>query len=103
MSTAPSIEICTSCAVAVFPPRLVCWHCHATSWRSQEAPTARVEETTVLRYRIGAVGAPLPVAIATVVTDAGPRIVVRIEGPAEPGDVVTLEETATGIAAHRPT
>jgi uncharacterized protein len=103
MSTAPSIEVCTSCAAAVFPPRLVCWHCHATSWRRQETPTARVEETTVLRYRIGHTGAPLPVAIATVLTDAGPRIVVRIEGTAEPGDLVTLEETPTGIAARRPT
>jgi len=101
MSTAPSIEVCTSCAAAVFPPRLVCWHCHATSWRRQEAPIARVEETTVLRYRIGAGDAQLPVAIATVLTDAGPRMVVRIEGPAEPGDLVTLEETATGIAARR--
>jgi uncharacterized OB-fold protein len=103
MNTAPSIEVCTSCAAAVFPPRLVCWHCHATRWRRQETPTARVEESTVLRYRIGAVGAQLPVAIATVVTDAGPHIMVRIEGPAEPGDLVALEETPTGIAARRPT
>jgi uncharacterized OB-fold protein len=103
MSTAPSIEVCTSCATAVFPPRLVCWRCHATSWRRQQTPTARVEQATVLRYRVGGTGAPLPVAIATVLTDAGPRIVVRIEGTAEPGDLVTLEETPTGIAAHRRT
>jgi uncharacterized OB-fold protein len=103
MSTAPSIEICTSCAAAVFPPRLVCWRCHGTSWRRQATPIARVEEATVLRYRIGAAGAQLPVAIATVLTDGGPRIVVRIEGPAEPGDLVTLEQTPTGISARRRT
>jgi hypothetical protein len=100
MNTAPSIEVCTSCAAAVFPPRLVCWHCHATSWRRQETPTARVEETTVLRYRIGAVGTQLPVAIATVVTEAGPRLVVRTEARPNPATSSRLKRPPP---ASRPT
>jgi len=60
-----------------------------------------VEEVTVLRYRIGVIGSPPPVTIATVMTDAGPRMLVRLDGPADPGDVVTLSDTTTGIAARR--
>jgi uncharacterized OB-fold protein len=97
----PSVDICKSCDLAVFPPRLVCWRCHASNWRRQEVPTARVEQVTVLRYRTGITSPQPPVAIATVATDPGPRIVVRVEGTAEPGDVVTLEDTDTGIEARR--
>lgn len=100
MSAPPTIRMCTSCAAPAFPPRLVCRHCRASSWRSEPAPTAVVEEVTVLRYRIGA-GTPDPVAIATVLTDAGPRMLVRLDDGAEPGDPVTLHATTTGIAARR--
>ena len=102
MSAAPTIRICTSCAARAFPPRLVCRHCRASSWRSEPAPTAVVEEVTVLRYRIGG-GTPAPVTIATVLTDAGPRMLVRLDDPAEPGDPVTLHDTTSGIAARRAT
>ena len=98
--TPPHVEVCTSCATAHFPTRLVCRHCRTSSWRSVPAPTAVVEETTVLRYRIGGGGFPAPVTIATVLTDAGPRMLVRLEDPAEPGDVVALSDTTTGIAAR---
>jgi uncharacterized OB-fold protein len=101
MTAAPNVAVCTSCATPHFPPRLVCRHCRASSWRSEPAPTAVVEEITVLRYRIGAIGSPPPVTIATVRTDAGPRMLVRLDGPAEPGDAVTLSDTTTGIAAQR--
>jgi uncharacterized OB-fold protein len=101
MSAAPNVQVCTACAAAYFPPRLVCRQCRASSWRGEPAPTAVVEEITVLRYRIGAIGTPSPVTIATVLTDAGPRLLVRLDDPAEPGDVVTLTDTTTGIAARR--
>jgi len=103
MTTAPRIEICDSCATPHFPPRLLCRRCRSSSWRSEPAPSGLLEEVTVLRYRIGAVDAEAPVTIATVVTDAGPRMLVRLTGPAEPGDVVALTDTTTGIAAQRAT
>ena len=101
MRSGPTVDICKSCDTAVFPPRLVCWRCHESNWRRQEVRTARVEEVTILRYRTGLTGPQPDVAIATVATDPGPRIVVRVEGTAEPGEVVTLEDTGSGITARR--
>jgi uncharacterized OB-fold protein len=85
-----AVKECAACSHAVFPPRHVCPRCHASEWRDLEVPTAKVEQTTTLRYRTGVSGDQPEIELATVATDPGPRLIVRLERAAQPGEDIEL-------------
>jgi len=75
------MPVCVACGHAVFPPRALCPRCGGADWRSTAAGRAIVENTT---ERDG-------VRIGVVLSERGPRVVARLDGAVEPGDVVLLD------------
>ena len=54
--TVLAIERCKACGEAVFPTRYRCPRCGAAHWTSEPAGGGAVEESTVVRHRVGAQG-----------------------------------------------
>ncbi|WP_321901470.1 zinc ribbon domain-containing protein [Paraburkholderia tropica] len=89
MTTVLHIERCRVCAQALFPARYRCPHCGAADWASEAAPHGVVEESTVVRHRVGAQGAG-DVHLATVRTAAGAFVIARADAPLARGTSVAL-------------
>ncbi|WP_321783826.1 zinc ribbon domain-containing protein [Paraburkholderia sp. J94] len=90
--TVLNIERCRACAQALFPARYRCPNCGAADWASEAAPRGVVEESTVVRHRVGAQGerGAEGVHLATVRTEAGAVVIARAEAPLERGASVAL-------------
>jgi uncharacterized OB-fold protein len=80
---------CTRCGHVSWPPRLLCPACGATDFEQVVAGPGVVRQRTDTQTPTGE-----PVALATVLLDAGPWVVARV-ADAAPGDRVMLLLTDT--------
>jgi len=83
------IQVCSSCAEAVFPPRVLCPRCGSREWHETPAGPGTAEQVTT--HRAGG-------HIASVALDAGPIVVARADG-VPPGSRVALEDDQGRIIA----
>ncbi|MBY6414394.1 hypothetical protein HQ346_22290 [Rhodococcus sp. BP-252] len=88
-----TMQRCTTCAAAVFPPRPLCPHCHNSLFEPATAHRGVIEETSLQR------GTP-PVLYATIRTDLGPTVVGKVVGeggiPGAEIDLVAPDTQRTG-------
>lgn len=89
-ATELEVTRCIACGHVSWPPRLLCPACGAADFEPVAAGLGVVKQRTDTQTPTGD-----PVALATVVLDAGPWVVARITD-ANPGDRVTLQLTDTG-------
>ncbi len=82
---------CLGCSATYFPERLLCPHCRGTSFETDRVAGGVVEEVTLVRHAIGRSGSDVPV-LATVLTDAGHRMIVRLANELSAGTMVSLYE-----------
>ncbi len=109
MSRALQGAACTACGHVVYPARLLCPRCAASSWRIIPLDRGVVEETTVRRRRVredrrephGRWGGVERVALAAVRTEGGPVLTARLFDALEPGTKVRLTEES-GAPVARP-
>lgn len=87
--TVLAIQRCNACGEAVFPARYRCPRCGAADWASEPATSGAVEDSTVVRHRVGAQGTG-DVYIASVRTQAGPVVIARSEAALREGEAVAL-------------
>jgi len=86
---------CVACAQVDFPRRLLCPSCGRDEFVEVDACEGSVEEVTTLHHRAGKAGGDIAY-IATVLTHAGPRVIVRLERLLAPGTVVSLRLESDG-------
>ncbi|MGH2851430.1 MAG: zinc ribbon domain-containing protein [Solirubrobacteraceae bacterium] len=79
-----TVGVCTACAHALWPPRPVCPRCGSTRFAPRAAARGSVEEVTETGEG----------AFASVRTDAGPVVIVRLAGEAAAGAAVELHWAA---------
>ncbi len=79
-----SIPVCAACGEATFPRLFLCPSCAGTTWRYEPVERGHVEGSTV-NARDG-------VHVGLVRVALGPLVVARIEGPAQVGDEVALDQ-----------
>lgn len=87
--TVLAIQRCNACGEAVFPARYRCPRCGAAHWTSEPAEGGAVEESTVVRHRVGAQGTG-DVYLASVRTQAGPVVIARSDTALREGEAVAL-------------
>ncbi|HKI91702.1 MAG TPA: zinc ribbon domain-containing protein [Gaiellaceae bacterium] len=76
------VFVCGSCGRAAFPQRLLCPDCGARDWREERVESGVLEAVADRgEVRVGAVRTPL-----------GPLAIVRVEGDAQAGAEVALDE-----------
>lgn len=90
-----NVFACVACAQVDFPRRLLCPSCGCDEFVEVEACKGRVEDVTTLHHRAGKAGGDIAY-IATVLTQAGPRVIARLERLFEPGAVVSLRVESEG-------
>lgn len=99
--TTLTIFRCRACGEALFPARYRCPRCGAADWMEEAAPEGVVEESTVVRHRVGALGAgdvhlasvrigAGAVAGAVVEAVVGLVVIARLDGPLGAGEPVRL-------------
>jgi len=106
MSAAFTVRACAACDHAVYPPRILCPRCGGAAWKRRIADSGVVEELTVRRPVLKRRQLPWgnwldqeATRLASIRTDAGPRIVARVPEGVEVGDRVTLSlQASTAIA-----
>ena len=79
-----SIPVCATCGNATFPQLFLCPSCAGTTWRYEPVERGHVEGSTVNArdgVHVGLVRVPL-----------GPLVVARVEGAAQVGDEVALDQ-----------
>ena len=103
MTTPLTVFACGACGHADFPRRLLCPVCGMDTFHEVDAGEGHVEETTVVRHRAGGGDADEGVALATVHTVAGPRVIARLDVSARRGDRVALTIEANGAIVARHT
>jgi uncharacterized protein len=92
---------CRQCGTTLFPARYFCAACGGGQWDEREATGGRVAEATVVRHRVGAEGGH-DVHLASVVTSAGPIVIVRLDEALQAGHAVRLDVDEAGrILAFR--
>lgn len=79
-----SIPVCATCGNATFPQLFLCPSCAGTTWRYEPVERGHVEGSTV-NARDG-------VHVGLVRVALGPLVVARVEGAAEVGDEVALDQ-----------
>lgn len=92
---------CIRCGTRVFPQRYCCHGCGGGQWREVEVAEGTVEETTVVRHRMGAGSRP-EALLATVATAAGPAVIAKLEAAADRGQPVRLRRDADGTIVASP-
>lgn len=75
------VFVCGSCGRAVFPQRFLCPDCGEREWRVETVDAGTLEAAAEREVRVGAVRASL-----------GPLVIARVEGVAEPGSEVSLDQ-----------
>lgn len=84
-----TMQRCTACSRAVFPPRPLCPHCSHAEFEPAAARSGVIGETCMQR------GTP-PVLYATIHTDIGPTVVAMVVGEGGiPGADIELELPGT--------
>jgi uncharacterized protein len=90
-----NVFACVACAQVDFPRRLLCPSCGSDEFLEVDATQGSVEDVTTLHHRAGKAGGEVAY-IATVLTQAGPRVIARLERLLEPGTVVSLRLESDG-------
>lgn len=106
MSSAFTVRACEACGHAVYPPRILCPRCGGAAWKRRLAESGVVEEVTVRRPVLKRRQLPWgnwldqeATRLASIKTDAGPRIVARVPEGVAAGDRVVLSlQASTAIA-----
>jgi len=80
---------CRACGEALFPARYRCPRCGAADWTDEAAPAGVIEESTVVRHRVGASGGS-DAHLASVRTEAGAVVIARLDEPQRAGERVRL-------------
>ena len=95
MSGGIGIWRCALCGARLFPQRLLCPHCHGSTFVPDRVYEGMVEEVSVIRHMIGQDDWK-PRRIANVRTAGGPMITVGLRDESGPGTVIELfqEENA---------
>jgi uncharacterized OB-fold protein len=75
------VPVCTACGRAMFPRRLLCPECGGSEFREEPVDTGVLEAASEREARVG-----------TVRTALGPLVIARLEGGAQLGDEVPLDE-----------
>lgn len=83
------IQQCVGCGQASFPPRYSCPRCGEAQWQEVSAELGRVAQATVVRARVGMVGAEY-LHLASVELREGPVVIAQTAGPLPPGTCVEL-------------
>ncbi|MEW9586209.1 Zn-ribbon domain-containing OB-fold protein [Paraburkholderia sp. DGU8] len=92
---------CKQCGTTLFPARYFCPSCGGAQWDECVSTRGNVAQATVVRHRIAA-QAGAEVYLASVVTDAGPVVIARLDAAAQAGDAVSLElDEANRLLARR--
>jgi uncharacterized OB-fold protein len=91
MTPGVTIWRCANCRAGLFPERLLCPRCHGDRFESERAYQATIEEVSVIRHMLGQENWQ-PRRIASVRTDAGPRITVGLRDESGPGATIELFE-----------
>jgi uncharacterized protein len=81
---------CVACGDMAFPARLLCPACGASEFAEVTVTHGVVEQVTVLHRRPGGHSGE-PSCIGTVLTDAGPRVIARLEEALQPGGRAILQ------------
>jgi uncharacterized OB-fold protein len=89
MSRGVPLQVCAACGSRYCPHRLACSRCGGRAFSSVVADEGLREVVTTVRRAPGGLAAG-PVVIGTVHVRDGPRMVARVDGDLEPGDVVRL-------------
>ena len=91
-ATGLSVFRCRQCQAVYFPRRSLCATCGASEFDDIDGSQGRIEQSTVVRHRAGAGSEGGAQHLATVLTTAGPRVIVALQGPLADGTVVTVSE-----------
>ncbi|MEK6347374.1 MAG: zinc ribbon domain-containing protein [Burkholderia sp.] len=91
---------CEACGHTLFPARYRCPSCGQDRWREVACTRGHIAETTVVRHRAG-VADVADVALASVVGEAGPILIARLDALLPEGTAVSLEIDAEGRIAAR--
>jgi uncharacterized OB-fold protein len=76
-----TVFVCESCGRAVFPHRFLCPDCGGREWREKDVEAGTLEAVAERDVRVGAVR-----------TRLGPLAIARVEGNAQPGTEVSLDQ-----------
>jgi len=90
-----NVFACVACGQVEFPQRLLCPSCGRDEFVEVDASNGSVKDVTTLHHRAGKAGGDIAY-IATVLTQAGPRVIARLERLLEPGTVVSLRLESDG-------
>ena len=90
---------CADCGASFFPEQFLCPRCRGGRLRAERVGAGIVEEVTVVRHAIGREDTAAPV-LASVRTEAGHRMIVRLDGVLAPGTPIALCE-ADGVLRGR--
>jgi uncharacterized OB-fold protein len=90
-----NVFACVACGQVDFPRRLLCPSCGRDEFVEVDAANGSVEDVTTLHHRAGKAGEDIAY-IATVLTQAGPRVIARLEHLLTPGTVVLLRVESDG-------
>ena len=93
-----TIHRCAACGQSCFPARQICHRCGGAAWTPVTVDRGTVEEVTTVQHQADAAGAGT-VHLASVRTDGGVVILVRLDRPVAPGAEVSLTLSPTG-AVH---
>ncbi|QCP52015.1 rubredoxin [Trinickia violacea] len=96
-----SVFQCTQCGATLFPARVFCPACGGAQWRECAVVRGTVNESTVVRHRVGAQEGG-DVHLASVVTSAGPVVIARLEQGVLAGDEVALDMDEANRILARP-
>ncbi len=106
MSAAFTVDVCSRCGYAAYPPRILCPACGGAEWRRRRADSGVVEEITVRRPVFKRRQLPWgnwldqsETWLGSVRTDLGPVVVARVPESVKPGDRVRLHSQASTTIA----
>ena len=86
---------CTSCKNLFFPARYLCPVCRHADWQEVAAPYGQIEDSTAIRHRPGA-DLQTTSFLATIQTNAGPRVIAKLNEYLERGEKVELQFADNG-------
>lgn len=106
MSAPFVVDECAACGHLLYPPRILCPVCASSRFRRHLADTGIAEEVTTRRPVFKRRQLPWgnwldqsETHLASIKTDAGPRVIARVPPDLRPGDRVILRaQASTAIA-----